>query len=116
MPKELIIWVGEAQEVIWTGSIGMLGSRLKEGITYEIGIADTLARKPISNKVNKGKWYHSRNNAVAWKEHQPAHEQGMKGDISQIKEEKTHTPTMLSLKKKWDANNEDQITHSRHKS
>ena len=78
----------------------MLGSRLKEGITYETGIAGTLACKLRSNKVNKGKLYHSRNNAMAWQEHQPAHGQGMKEDIGQIKEKKAHTQAMLSPKKK----------------
>ena len=47
--------------------------KLKEGITYETGMADTSARKPRSSKVNKGKGYHSRNNVVVWQEHQPAH-------------------------------------------
>jgi len=111
-----IIWAEKARDVIWTSLTRMLGSRLKEGITYEIGIANTLAHKPRGNKVNKGKWYHSRNNAVAWQEHQPTHGQGMKGDIGQIKEEKAHTQAMFSPKKKWDAKNENRRTHSRHKS
>ena len=50
-----------------------------------IGIS---AYKPRSNKVNKGKWYHSRNNAVAWQDHQPAYGQGMKGDMGRIKKKK----------------------------
>ena len=54
------------------------------------------ACKPRSNKVNKSKGYHSRNNAVAWQEHQPNHGQGVKGDMGQIKEEKIHTQAMLS--------------------
>ena len=47
--------------------------KLKEGITYETGMADTSACKPRSSKVNKGKRYHSKNNVVTWQEHQPAH-------------------------------------------
>ena len=63
-------------------------------------MADTSARKPRSSKVNKGKGYHSRNNAMAWQEHKLAHGQRMKGDMSQIKEEKAHTHAMLNPKKK----------------
>ena len=71
-----------------------------EGITRETSMASTLARKPKSNKANKGKGYPSRNNAVAWHEHQPSHGQGMKGNMGQIKEEKAYTQAVLSTKKK----------------
>ena len=54
-------------------------------------MAGTSACKPRSSKVNKGKGYHSTNNAAAWQEHQPAHGQRMKGDMGRIKEEKAHT-------------------------
>ena len=75
------------------------------------------ACKPkINNKVNKGEWYHSRNNAMVWQEHQPAHEQRVKRDMGWIKEEKAHTQAMLNPKKKWDAENEDPRTHSHRKS
>ena len=57
--------------------------KLKEGITYETGMASTSAYKPRSSKANKGKRYHSKNNAVAWQEHQLAHRQGMKGDMGE---------------------------------
>ena len=87
-----------------------------EGITYETDTAGTSARKSISSKLNKGKWYHSRNNAVAWQEHQPTHKQEVKGDIGQIKEEKAYTQEMLSPKKKWATKNENPRTHPRHKS
>ena len=74
--------------------------KLKERITYETSMADTSAHKPKSSKVNKDKRYYDRNNAVAWQGHQPAHGQGMKGDIGRIKEKKAHTQAMLSPKKK----------------
>ena len=32
-------------------------------------MADMSDCKPRSSKVNKGRWYHSRNNAIAWQEH-----------------------------------------------
>ena len=67
-----------------------------EGITRETSMASTLARKPKSSKANKGKGYYSRNNAVAWQEHQLAHEQVMKEDMGRIKEEKAYTQAMLS--------------------
>ena len=79
-------------------------------------MASTSARKPKSSKANKGKGYPSRNNAVAWQEHQPSHGQGMKGGMGQIKEEKAYTQAMLSTKKKWDAKNEDPWTLPRHRS
>ena len=69
--------------------------KLKEGITYETGMTGTSARKP-SSKANKGKGYYSKNNAVAWQEHQLAHEQVMKEDMGRIKEEKAYTQAMLS--------------------
>ena len=53
---------------------------------------------------------------MAWQEHQPAHRQWMKWDMGLIKEDKAHTQAMHSLKKKWDAKNEDPWTHPRHKS
>ena len=40
--------------------------KLKEGITYETGMAGTSTRKPRSGTINKGKQHYSRNNAVAW--------------------------------------------------
>ena len=40
----------------------------------------------------------------------------MKRDMDQIKEEKAHTQAMLSLKKKWDTENENPRTYSRRKS
>ena len=51
-------------------------------------MASTSAHKPRSSKVNKGKGYHSKNNAVAWQEHQLAHGQRKKGAMGKIKEEK----------------------------
>ena len=70
--------------------------------------------KPRSSKVNKGRWYHSRNNAVAWQEHWLAYKKWK--DMGRVKEEKAHTQAMLSPKKKWDAKNEDPRTHPHHKS
>ena len=63
-------------------------------------MAGTTARKPRSGTVNKGKQNHSRNNAVAWQEHQLAHRLEVKRDMCRIKEEKAHTQAMLSPKKK----------------
>ena len=81
-------------------------------------MAGASARRPKSNyKTNKGEWYHSKNNAVVWKEHQPAHRQRMKrGHGGQIKGRKAHIQAMPSSKKKWDVENEDLETHSRRKS
>ena len=71
------------------------------------------ARKPKSNnKTNKGEWYHSRNNAVAGQEHQPAYGQRMKRDMGWIKEGKAQTQAIPSL----NTENEDPKTHSLHKS
>ena len=54
-------------------------------------MAGVSARNSKSNnKKNKSKRYHSRNNAVAWQKHKPAHGQRMKRDMDQIKEKKAH--------------------------
>ena len=43
-------------------------------------------------------------------------DKGWKGDMGRIKGGKAHTQAMPNPKKKWDADNEDLETHSRHKS
>ena len=63
-------------------------------------MANTLACKPKSSTVNKAKQHHSKNNTMAWQEHQLAHRLEVKGDMGRIKEEKAHTQAMLSPKKK----------------
>ena len=59
----------------------------------------TSTRKSRGSPTNKVKRCHGKNNAVTWQEHQPTHEQGMEGNMSQIKEEETYTQAMSSPKK-----------------
>ena len=77
-------------------------------------IWQTLAYKPRGN--NEAKRYRSRCNAVAWQEHQPAHEHKIKRDMDQVKEGKINTQAIPSPKKRWDAKNENPKTHSCRKS
>ena len=62
-------------------------------------MASTSAHGPRRSPPKKVEWYHGKNNAVAWQEHQPAHEQGMKGNMSWIKEEETYTQEMSGPRK-----------------
>ena len=59
-------------------------------------MAGASARKPKSNnKTNKGKWHHSRNNAVAWQEHPSnAENEDPENEMQRMKE--------------WDTENEMQ--------
>ena len=60
------------------------------------------------------KQYLDRNNVVAWQEYQLAHKSEVREDKGWIKEEKAHAQAIPSPKKKWDAKNEDPMTHSHH--
>ena len=70
---------------------------------------------PEGAQQTQVKWYHGKNNTVAWWEYQLAHEPEVKGDKGWIKEEKAYTQVIPSPKKKRDAKNEDQMTRPRHK-
>ena len=61
------------------------------------------------------KRYHGKSSAMAWQEYQLAHKPEVKGDNGWIKEEKAHAQAITNPKKKQYANNEDPITHPRHK-
>jgi len=63
-------------------------------------MAGTSARRHRGSTTNKVKRYHDENNTVVWQEHQPAHGQGTRGNMSRIKEEEAHTQALSSPKKK----------------